>query len=149
MLSTRKKTPSAGNPVSGMRVHVVSWQSSWPQSHNSLASVTDVRSGRLTGELPTHNSHTANYDSTVFIRVSNQLDPLRRKRPTTLPGRVSWGRCLPMAREDRSVSLRSEIEELKEEAAALADRAKITARQAEVLANRIKRLEGQLAKQKS
>jgi hypothetical protein len=50
-----------------------------------------------------------------------------------------------MAREDRSVSLRSE----KEEAAALADRAKITARQAEVLANRIKRLEGQLAKQKS
>jgi hypothetical protein len=51
MLSTRKKTPSAGNPVSGMRVHVVSWQSSWPQSHNSLASVTDVRSGRLTGNF--------------------------------------------------------------------------------------------------
>ena len=40
-----------------------------------------------------------------------------------------------MAREDRSVSLWSEIEELKEEAAALADRAKITARQAEVLAD--------------
>ena len=54
-----------------------------------------------------------------------------------------------MAREDRSVSLRSEIEELREEAAALADRAKITARQAEVLADRIKQPEGQLAKQKS
>ena len=53
------------------------------------------------------------------------------------------------AREDRSVSLRSEIEELREEAAALADRAKRTARQAEVLADRIKQLEGQLAKQKS
>jgi hypothetical protein len=137
MLSTRKKTPSAGNPVSGMRVHVVSWQSSWPQSHNSLASVTDVRSGRLTGELPTHNSHTANYDSTVFIRVSNQLDPLRRKRPTTLPGRVSWG-CDASLSLEKIVrhSLRSEIEEVKEEAAALADRAKRTARQAEVLADR-------------
>jgi len=53
------------------------------------------------------------------------------------------------AREDRSVSLRSEIEELREEAAALADRAKRTARQAEVLADRIKQPEGQLAKQKS
>jgi hypothetical protein len=79
MLSTRKKTPSAGNPVSGMRVHVVSWQSSWPQSHNSLASVTDVRSGRLTGELPTHNSHTANYDSTVFIRVSDVIRVIGRQ----------------------------------------------------------------------
>jgi FtsZ-binding cell division protein ZapB len=54
-----------------------------------------------------------------------------------------------MAREDRSVSLRSEIEELREEAAALSDRAKTTARQAEVLADRIKHLEGQIAKQKS
>jgi FtsZ-binding cell division protein ZapB len=44
--------------------------------------------------------------------------------------------------------LRSEIEELREEAAALADRTKRTARQAEVLADRIKHLEGQLAKEK-
>jgi FtsZ-binding cell division protein ZapB len=51
-----------------------------------------------------------------------------------------------MVKEDRSVSLRSEIEELKEEAAALADRAKKTARQAETLAARIKQLESQLAK---
>jgi hypothetical protein len=54
-----------------------------------------------------------------------------------------------MTKEDRSVSLRSEIEKLREEAAALADRAKRTARQAEVLAERIKHLEGLLAKQKS
>jgi len=46
-----------------------------------------------------------------------------------------------MAKEDRSASLRNEIEELREEATALADRAKKTARQAEVLANRIKELE--------
>jgi hypothetical protein len=50
-----------------------------------------------------------------------------------------------MAKEDRSLSLRNEIEDLKEEAAALADRAKRTARQAEVLAKRIKNLENQLA----
>jgi len=49
-----------------------------------------------------------------------------------------------MAKEDRSLSLRNEIEDLKEEAAALADRAKRTARQAEVLAERIKHLENQL-----
>jgi chromosome segregation ATPase len=52
-----------------------------------------------------------------------------------------------MAKEDRSQSLRNEIEELREEAAALADRAKRTARQAEVLAVRIKHLENQLVKQ--
>jgi FtsZ-binding cell division protein ZapB len=51
-----------------------------------------------------------------------------------------------MPKEDRSASLLNEIEELKEEAAALAGRAKRTARQAEVLADRIKHLEGQLAK---
>jgi FtsZ-binding cell division protein ZapB len=54
-----------------------------------------------------------------------------------------------MPKEDRSQTLRSEIEELKEEAAALAERAKKTARQAAVLAERIKNLEGQLVKQKS
>jgi len=54
-----------------------------------------------------------------------------------------------MPKEDRSASLRQEIEELKEEAAALAGRAKRTARQAEVLAERIKQLESQLTKKKS
>jgi septal ring factor EnvC (AmiA/AmiB activator) len=54
-------------------------------------------------------------------------------------------RSFIMAKEDRSLSLRNEIQDLKEEAAALADRAKRTARQAEVLAKRIKHLESQLA----
>ena len=36
-----------------------------------------------------------------------------------------------MSKNDRSEALRNEIEELREEAAALADRAKKTARQAE------------------
>lgn len=49
-------------------------------------------------------------------------------------------------KEDRSESLRNEIEELREEAAALADRARRTARQAEIVAERIKRLEIQIAK---
>ena len=43
-------------------------------------------------------------------------------------------------------SVRSEVRELKEEAAALADKAKKTARHAEVLAERIKLLETQIAK---
>ncbi len=51
-----------------------------------------------------------------------------------------------MAKEDRSESLRNEVQELKEEAAVLADRAKKTARQAEVLSERIKHLETQIAK---
>jgi hypothetical protein len=50
-----------------------------------------------------------------------------------------------MAKEDRSESLRNEVQELKEEAA-LADRAKKTARQAEVLSERIKHLETQIVK---
>jgi FtsZ-binding cell division protein ZapB len=45
-----------------------------------------------------------------------------------------------MAKEDRSESLRNEVQELKEEAAALADRAKKAARHAEVLVERIKHL---------
>jgi hypothetical protein len=49
-----------------------------------------------------------------------------------------------MAKEDRSISLRDEIQELREEAAALADRAKKTARLADVLAERIKNLEKQV-----
>jgi hypothetical protein len=52
-----------------------------------------------------------------------------------------------MPKEDRSASLRSEIQELREEAAAVADRAAKTARQAAVLADRIKHLEGKLAEQ--
>jgi FtsZ-binding cell division protein ZapB len=51
-----------------------------------------------------------------------------------------------MAKDDRSESLRNEVQELKEEAAALADKAKKTARHAEVLAERIKHLESQIAK---
>jgi len=51
-----------------------------------------------------------------------------------------------MAKEDRSESLRNEVQELKEEAAALVDRAKKTARQAEVLSERIGHLETQIAK---
>jgi hypothetical protein len=54
----------------------------------------------------------------------------------------------PMAKKDRSVSWRSEIEELREEAAALTERAQRTAKQAKILAERIKYLEGQIAKQK-
>jgi hypothetical protein len=45
-----------------------------------------------------------------------------------------------MAKDDHS-ALRDEIQELQEEAAALADRAKKTARQAELLSERIKHLE--------
>jgi archaellum component FlaC len=51
-----------------------------------------------------------------------------------------------MPKEDRSASLRNEIQELRAEAAALADIAKKTASQAEVLANRIKDLEKEVAK---
>jgi predicted nuclease with TOPRIM domain len=50
-----------------------------------------------------------------------------------------------MPKEDRS-ALRNEIEELREEAAALAEKAKRTTRQAEILAGRIKNLEKELAK---
>ena len=53
-----------------------------------------------------------------------------------------------MAEEDRSEVLRKQIEELREEAAALADRAKKTARHADDLAERIKNLENQLIKKK-
>jgi FtsZ-binding cell division protein ZapB len=51
-----------------------------------------------------------------------------------------------VAEQDRSESLRNEVQELKEEAAALADRAKKAARHAEVLVERIKHLETQIAK---
>ena len=46
-----------------------------------------------------------------------------------------------MPEKDRSTSLRDEIDELREEASALADRAKKTARQADDLTERIKHLE--------
>jgi predicted nuclease with TOPRIM domain len=48
-----------------------------------------------------------------------------------------------MPKED-SRSLRNEMQELREEASALADRAKKTARLADVLAERIKNLEKQV-----
>ena len=50
-----------------------------------------------------------------------------------------------MAKDDR-LGLRDEIQELKEEAAALTDRAKKTARHAEVLSERIEHLQTQIAK---
>jgi hypothetical protein len=53
-----------------------------------------------------------------------------------------------MAEEDRSESLRNQIDELREEAAALTDRAKRTARQADDLTDRIQRIESQLSKKK-
>jgi hypothetical protein len=49
-----------------------------------------------------------------------------------------------MPKEDRSSALRNEIQELREEATALADRAKKTARLADVLAEKIKHLEKQV-----
>jgi len=61
-------------------------------------------------------------------------------------GTARGGGGLLSVKEDRSNLLRGEIEDLKEEAAALADRAKRTARQAELLAERIKHLESQLTK---
>jgi FtsZ-binding cell division protein ZapB len=51
-----------------------------------------------------------------------------------------------MAEDGGSAALRDEIQELQEEAAALTDRAKKTARQAEVLSERIKHLQTQIAK---
>jgi predicted nuclease with TOPRIM domain len=52
------------------------------------------------------------------------------------------------AKEDRSEPLRNQIDELREEAAALADRAKRTAQQADGLNERIKRLETTVPKKK-
>lgn len=49
-----------------------------------------------------------------------------------------------MAKKDWSQALRDEIQELREEAVALADRARKTARLADVLAERIKNLEKQV-----
>jgi hypothetical protein len=51
-----------------------------------------------------------------------------------------------MPKEDLSLSLRNDIEELREEAAALADRAKKTAQEAQVLTERIKYIERQITK---
>jgi predicted nuclease with TOPRIM domain len=61
-------------------------------------------------------------------------------------GKVSLNWLSHPRGQAHSASLRNEIEELREEAAALADRAKKTARQAEVLASRIKDLEKEVAK---
>jgi FtsZ-binding cell division protein ZapB len=48
--------------------------------------------------------------------------------------------------KDYASTLRDEIQELQEEAAALTEKAKKTARQAEVLSERIKHLQTQIAK---
>jgi uncharacterized coiled-coil DUF342 family protein len=53
-----------------------------------------------------------------------------------------------MADDNRSEVLRNQIEELREEAGALADRVRKTARHADDLAERIKNLENQLVKKK-
>ncbi|MGA3348443.1 MAG: hypothetical protein ABSC33_05420 [Candidatus Sulfotelmatobacter sp.] len=53
-----------------------------------------------------------------------------------------------MTEKDRSASLREEIQELGEEAAALADRASKTARLADDLNKRIKRLEKEAGNKK-
>jgi hypothetical protein len=53
-----------------------------------------------------------------------------------------------MAKGDHSEALRGDIEELREEANALAERVKRTARKAVLLTDRIKLIEAQLAKQK-
>jgi hypothetical protein len=51
-----------------------------------------------------------------------------------------------MAKDERSAALRDEIQELYEEAAALTARANKTARQAEILSERIKHLGTKIAK---
>jgi hypothetical protein len=51
-----------------------------------------------------------------------------------------------MTKGDRSESLRNELQELREEAASLAARAKKTARLSEILAERTKHLEDRIAK---
>jgi hypothetical protein len=66
--------------------------------------------------------------------------------PTGFPVLVLGVPLPAMAKGDRSESLRNEIQELEEEAAALTDRAKKTARQAEALSERIKHLQTQIAK---
>jgi FtsZ-binding cell division protein ZapB len=53
---------------------------------------------------------------------------------------------MALAKEDRSEALRNEVEELREESAALSDRAKRIARQADDLSERIRHLEKALAK---
>jgi hypothetical protein len=53
---------------------------------------------------------------------------------------------LPVMAKDDGSALRDEIQELQEEAAALTERAKKTARHAEVLAERIKHLQTQITK---
>ena len=63
--------------------------------------------------------------------------------------RITLGCTIPLmalAKEDRSEALRNEVEELREEAAAPADRAKRTARQADDSSERIRHLEKALAK---
>jgi chromosome segregation ATPase len=92
------------------------------------------------------------YKTTTIIRARASVAKARAVRSTEkktsreAPSEGLAGCTIStMAKEDRSASLRNEIEELREEATALADRAKKTARQAEVLANRIKDLEKKVA----
>jgi len=76
------------------------------------------------------------YETTTIASAKSSASKSRADHRITMP------------KSDRSISLRNQIEELKEEAAMLAERAKRTARQAEILAERIKHLESQLAKKK-
>src|SRR5260370_3862349 len=66
-------------------------------------------------------------------------------RTTGFPVLLQGVRSPVMANDDPSV-LRDEIQELQEDATALTERAKKTARQAEVLSERIKHLQTQIAK---
>ena len=66
-------------------------------------------------------------------------------RTTGFPVLLQGVRLPGMAKNDPS-ALRDEIQELQEEAAALTERAKKTARQAEVLSERIKHLQTKMAK---
>jgi len=76
------------------------------------------------------------YKTTTVIRARASVAKTRavrsaqKKAPREAPSEGLAGCTISiMAKEDRSALLRNEIEELREEAAALADRAKKTARQ--------------------
>jgi septal ring factor EnvC (AmiA/AmiB activator) len=83
------------------------------------------------------------YKTTAVTALKAAVSKSRTAQTKTSKKDVRYSR---MAKEDRSESLRDEVQELKEEAAALAGRAKKTARPADALSERIKHLETQIAK---
>jgi hypothetical protein len=96
---------------------------------------------RQIGKLP-EDGETKRHKTTVVTRTKAAVSKSRTGQRKTSKKDVRYR----MAKEDRLEWLRNDVQELKEEAAALADRAKKTARHAEVLAERIKHLETQIAK---